>query len=189
MKRFFDPCARYRRDSCLLAGGVLPEPRRLALEQHLATCTACQNYHAEIKALAVPLANWEGNFAGVEVREPVKAHWSRVIRSAGRPEAVRGFTPITAFHDWCRDVLWPWRRVWVGLAAIWVVILAGNISLHGPSPIRAAKSSPSPQEMILTFKDQQKILADLLGGRTSESDPPKRFLPKPRTEGAVMIVT
>ena len=81
------------------------------------------------------------------------------------------------------EIIWPCRRIWTGLAVVWVLILAANIFLREQSPA-IIKSGPS-SEMMMTLKDQQKILAELL---TDHSTPPdadrqKLFAPKPRTEG------
>jgi hypothetical protein len=101
------------------------------------------------------------------------------------------------FVSWCLggskqlwlELIWPCRRIWAGLAAVWVLILAANISLHEQSPA-IFRSGPS-SEMMMTLKDQQKILAELL---TDHSTPPdadrqKIFSPKPRTEGMEMLTT
>ena len=81
-----------------------------------------------------------------------------------------------------RELIWPSRRIWTGLAAVWVLILAANISLREHSP--AIVKSGSPSEMMMTLKDQQKILAELLTDHSvpRDADRQKIFSPKPRTE-------
>jgi hypothetical protein len=80
------------------------------------------------------------------------------------------------------ELIWPSRRIWTGLAAVWVLILAANISLREHSP--AIVKSGSPSEMMMTLKDQQKILAELLTDHSvpRDADRQKIFSPKPRTE-------
>jgi anti-sigma factor RsiW len=92
--------------------------------------------------------------------------------------------PTWAFREWWRDVVWPCRRVWAGLAAVWVLILAGNVALREPSSAFAAKSAPAAREMIMAFKDQQMILSELLADHAAprEAEPQKVFSPKPRTK-------
>jgi len=82
-----------------------------------------------------------------------------------------------------RELVWPCRRIWVGLATVWVLILAANVSLREQSPA-IAKSRPS-SEMMMTLKDQQKILTELVTDRSAprDVDRQKSFSPKPRTEG------
>jgi hypothetical protein len=82
-----------------------------------------------------------------------------------------------------RELIWPSRRIWTGLAAVWVLILAANISLREHSPA-IVKSGPS-SEIMMSLKDQQKILAELLNDHSVPrgADRQKIFSPKPRTEG------
>ena len=81
------------------------------------------------------------------------------------------------------ELIWPCRRIWVGLAAVWILILAANVSLHEQSPA-IIRSGPS-SEMMMTLKDQQKILVELLTEHSAlrDADRQKIFAPKPRTEG------
>jgi anti-sigma factor RsiW len=184
MKWFFNPCGRYRRDICLLTGGVLPEPEQVQIKQHIAACAGCRKYYEEIKAMTVPLTNWEKDFAHLRPDQAAQNRWARAIQAVGRPEPVHRPPPSRAFREWYRGVIWPYRRIWAGLAVVWMVILAGNFSLHENSPVLAAKSSPASPEMIVALKEQQNILAELLADHSAPmvADRPKSFLPKPRTE-------
>lgn len=189
MKRFFNLCGRYHRSLSLLASGVLPEPEKEQVEIHLAACADCRKYYEEIRAVAVPLANWAQDISHLQPRPDVQIRWTKAVEAAGRREPVRRLTLAMAFCEWWRGVIWPHRRVWAGLAAVWVMILAGNLSL--PGPVRTLAGNSSPQEMVTAFKDQQKILAELMAGHSdpSEAEPQKFFSPKPRTEGAMVLTT
>lgn len=191
MKRFFNGCGRYRQSLCLLAGGALPEPEKDEIENHLAACADCRKYYQEIKTVTEPLTNWAGNFARLQPGPAVQTRWARAVQAAGGPEPVRRLTPLMAFCGWWHDMIWPCRRTWAGLAAVWVVILAGNYSLQNHSPSLAAKSPPPPQEMLMSFKDQQKILADLWTDYAVPREAVRReFLaPKPRTESVMVLAT
>jgi hypothetical protein len=87
------------------------------------------------------------------------------------------------------ELIWPCRRIWMGLAVVWILILAANVSLHEHSPA-IIKSGPS-SEMMMTLKDQQKILAELLTDHfvPRDADRQKIFSPKPRTEGMEILTT
>jgi len=85
----------------------------------------------------------------------------------------------------CLDKIWqelflPSRRVWSGLAAVWLLILAVNIAQHEPSP--AGKMTAAPA--MMSFREQQRWMNELFADRTPpvEAEPPKTFAPKPRTE-------
>ena len=87
--------------------------------------------------------------------------------------------PMLIWHE----LIWPSRRIWAGLAAVWVLIFVFNFSQRDPAELMAQKSPPSP-EMILTFRQQERLLAELIGpNETQAVAPPKPFLPQPRSEG------
>jgi len=50
-------------------------------------------------------------------------------------------------------------------------------------PVRAEKSSPPLPEVIVELRQQQRLLAELIGPRdTSDADRSKSFVPQPRSE-------
>ena len=189
MKRFFDPCRRHRRNLSLLAAGALSETEINPVKNHLATCADCRKYFEEVKAVTVPLANLAGSVPQLQPSQSAQARWSRAIRTTGRPEPVRRPAPAMAFREWWEDAIQPHRRIWAGLAALWVIILAGNLWLPGHVQSIAGKSSP--QEMITAFKDQQRILAELLADHSvsREAESPKIISPRPRTETSLIMAT
>jgi len=87
------------------------------------------------------------------------------------------------------ELFFPCRRLWTGLAVIWVLILVVNVSLHDRPPAGGTAKSSSTAGLIMILKDQQKILAELVGDRAgpADSDRPKTFSPKPRTERIEML--
>jgi hypothetical protein len=184
MKKLFNSCGRYRQDICLLASNALTGPQSDEIKNHLAACPDCRDYYKEIMALTTPLGNWEQDFAQLQPTEAARNRWAKAIQAAGRPEPVQPHAPAAAWHEWWQDVIWPCRRVWAGLAVVWMLILAGNMSLRDPSQTRWAKSSPSSQAMVMALKDRQSALAELLADHSGphEADRQKFFLPKPRSE-------
>jgi anti-sigma factor RsiW len=189
MKRFFDPCRRQRQGICLLASGALSEPERVETERHLAACADCRKYYAEMKAVTASLGDSMKAYSDVQPRPAAQARWTRAIHAASQATPSREIASAAVICQWWREVIWPWRRVWCGLATVWVIILAGNISSHPSSRMVAMKSSRPTQEMVTAFKDQQKILAELLADHSAPRDAerPKLFSPKPRTERAEVI--
>ena len=182
MKWFQNPCRRYRASLCLLAGGTLAERETTELRAHLAECADCRKYHDEIMSLARPLAGWETNFARVKPTRDAQIRWEKAIQEAATTQSVRRPEPQNFLHNCWRELIWPCRRIWTGLAAVWIFILAANVSLNEHSPA-IAKSGPT-SEMTMTLKDQQKILAELLTDRSAphDVDRQKIFSPKPHTE-------
>ena len=184
MKRFFNPCRRHHQNLSLLAAGALSEMEKDRIENHLAECAECRKYLEEIKTVTAPLADWAGAFPRLQPSQTARTRWARAVAEAARPVPIRRLAPAAAFREWWQDVIWPWRRVWAGVATAWLVILAGNVSLRDSSPALAAKSAAPSQEAIASFRDQQKILAELLAGDSAPRDAERQkiFSPKPRTE-------
>ena len=106
-------------------------------------------------------------------------------------------SPATNLVSWCLGVpnklwlelIWPCRRIWTGLAAAWIFIFIVNFSQRDPSEFMARKiQSPSP-EMILAFRQQELLLAELIGQNEPRvAAPPRLFLPQPRSEGRTEIL-
>ncbi|HUZ06043.1 MAG TPA: hypothetical protein VMV89_01000 [Candidatus Paceibacterota bacterium] len=87
------------------------------------------------------------------------------------------------------ELVWPCRRIWAGLAAIWVFIFAVNLSQRDPSEMMAQKTPPSP-EMILTFRQQEILLAELAGQNEPQAaERPKTYSPRPSSERSFETMT
>ncbi len=87
------------------------------------------------------------------------------------------------------ELIWPSRRIWTGLAAVWILIFIFNLSQRDPSELMARKSPPPSLEMILAFQQQEKLLAELIGPNEPHvAAPPKPLLPQPRSEGRIEIL-
>jgi hypothetical protein len=82
-----------------------------------------------------------------------------------------------------RELVWPSRRTWAALATVWILIFAVNFSMRDPSPVVARKSPPAA-EMIVAWRQQQQLMAELNGAPAvpAEAEREKTFMPKPRTE-------
>jgi hypothetical protein len=80
-------------------------------------------------------------------------------------------------------LLWPHPAAWAGLAAIWILILAVDFSLRDKAPVMAEKSAPPSPEVIVELRQQQRMLAELIGPRDErEADRSKSFVPQPHSE-------
>jgi hypothetical protein len=81
------------------------------------------------------------------------------------------------------SLLWPHPAAWAGLAAVWILILAVDFSMRDKSPALAEKSSPPSSEVIVELRQQQRLLAELIGPRDiRDADRSKSFVPQPRSE-------
>lgn len=97
---------------------------------------------------------------------------------------LNGLVPLflCCSKNFWRELIWPCHRIWAVLAAVWVLLLVANVSMRDSSQIIVAETSPTP-EMILSFRQQEKILAELIGpNETHVPRPPKPSLPRPSSE-------
>jgi hypothetical protein len=89
-----------------------------------------------------------------------------------------------------RELIFPCRRIWTGLAAVWIFIFIINFSQHDKSEMMARKSPPPSPEMILAFRQQELLLAELIGqNEPRDAEPPKIFSPRPSSERRFEILT
>jgi len=189
MKWFWNPCRRHRRNICLLAAGGLVEWETGKLRAHLAECADCRKYHDEMASLAKPLAGWETNFAHVEPTSETRTGWANAIQGEARDKSARLSASENVLLNCWRELVWPYRQVWAGLAAVWVVILAVNLSASD-TEIVAGKSPPPFPEMTMTFPQQEKLLAELMGPNEPRvAVPLKPFSPRPSSERRFEILT
>jgi len=105
-------------------------------------------------------------------------------RSAPVREFTFAATALRALATLFRELIWPCRRTWTGLSAVWLVILAFNLTQTDRTQAVAAKSTTSPAEIRLAFLEQQRLLAELIGPPppASPAEPPRRPNAQPRSE-------
>ena len=85
----------------------------------------------------------------------------------------------------CSKKMWdelvlPSRRIWSGLAAVWLLIIVVNVSQRDHSPVGKVASAP----VLISAREQQRLMNELFADRTLpvEAEPPKTFSPKPHTQ-------
>lgn len=83
-----------------------------------------------------------------------------------------------------RELIWPCRRTWAGLAVVWVALLVFNLTQAERGQTVVAKSTISPGELRLALLEQQRLLTELIGPSppASPAEPPSRPSPQPRSE-------
>jgi hypothetical protein len=135
-------------------------------------------------------------------RQPVKkvpGEWRAEILGAARAaemnqrqqEVSREFTFAATRRSWLSTIshqlstlLWPHPRAWAGLAAVWVCIFMLNFSMREKPPMLAEKtpSSGPSAEMVSQLKQQQRMLAELIGAPEIQvADRQRLIAPKPRS--------
>ena len=79
--------------------------------------------------------------------------------------------------------LWPGPRAWAALGAVWIAIGAANFSLLEKTEIAVRKPTPPAKEINVALREQQRMLADLIGQPGPALALPRRYVPpQPRSE-------
>ncbi len=82
-----------------------------------------------------------------------------------------------------RELIWPCRRIWTGLAAVWLLILAVNFSMR--DVVSSVTGQPVHSRVVMiSWQTQQRWTNELLADRSAppEADHPRKAVPGPRTE-------
>jgi hypothetical protein len=126
-------------------------------------------------------------------RQPLRqtpAAWREEILSAAmeaqplrHSSAIDGDSLLSLINRRITSLLWPHPVAWGGLAAIWIFIFAVNYSLRDHTLMVAEKVTPPSAEVVAELRQQQRMLAELMGANESgDADRPKVFVPRPRSE-------
>jgi len=104
-----------------------------------------------------------------------------------RKQPIREFTFAAtladAFRLLFRELVWPCRRIWTGLAAVWLLILTVNFSMCDTVSSVTGQPVRSPV-VVISWQTQQHWMSQLLTEHTvpPELDRPRKAVPGPRTE-------
>jgi len=153
-------------------------PREILFARHQSAAPALD----AIRQKAVGQLNTEEQKAPSP--RPSSIEWER--EAVGQPFLYVGRKPlgrflVLAIQFW-RELILPCRRVWTGLAAVWIFILMVNFSQR--DNLNSATGRPAPSgPMVMSLQAQQHWLNQVLADRTApvESDQPRNFSPKPRS--------
>ena|SRR3989442_1083175 len=182
MKRFFNPCARYRESICLLASGALPDQEKTDAQDHLTACADCRKYFDEMKAVTAPLANWERSFAQIEPDPTLQMRWTNAISAEAPEESCDRLSIRTAFHRCWWELLLPVRWHLAAMGAIWMIAAILNIE-PSPTPATMAQSKPPPRQLLMALRENRRQISELINPPTTESDAlPEVFVPRRRSE-------
>ncbi len=82
------------------------------------------------------------------------------------------------------NLIWPTRKAWAGLAAVWVLILGLNFASRDSERSLVAQREPVPSPLVRELLwQQEKLFVELIGPRESEEAiTRKRILPGPRSQ-------
>jgi hypothetical protein len=117
-------------------------PRELILERH-------QPAEAKLKA----------------IRAEDLAACTRSVEQASR-QRPSAFGFATAVVRFWQETFWPWRRAWIGMAAIWVFILGFSLGARETPRIASTKPPQPDAQALAVLQEQKQLLAQLLESGT-----------------------
>ena len=114
---------------------------------------------------------------------PAPNEWRAEILGAARAseQGVATRLPLEGL-PWWRAWLWPGPQAWAGLAAVWIIILALNMTGSSRSSDMAKQANSVQAEASLST--QRRELARLLDNFNEPAPTPKVTPTGPRSEGA-----
>ena len=119
--------------------------------------------------------------------------WRRhaVRRRAARRTAQRAVPAaiLSTLNSQLSTILWPHPKAWAGLAAVWIFIFILNFSIRDKAPVMAEKTAPPSPEVVAELKQQQRMLAELIGANQAREAETPKFLPLPRSERVEILMT
>jgi hypothetical protein len=128
-------------------------------------------------------------------RQPMRripSEWrEEILAAAGRESWVESRRPKGLWSSLVAPRLysafWPHPVAWAGLAAVWLFLLGVDFSARERAPAVAESGSALPAEVIVEVRQQQRLLAELLGPRdVRDADRSKPSAPLPRSEAEAM---
>ena len=108
--------------------------------------------------------------------KPVPPEWRADILRAAMPRVAS-----EPSEPWWRAVFLEWPRAWASLAALWILILLGQLtmpSVHSPQAATMVAYGAGAAE---AWREQQQLFAELFPPER-RTEPPKALPPRRRSE-------
>jgi hypothetical protein len=124
---------------------------------------------------------------------PVPTEWrAKILAAASAASSGSRRNPKTsllATTGACLSAIFSLRpKALAGLAAVWVLIFVFHISTHDESRVVGDSTSVS-KEVMAEVREQRLFYAEMVGlSETRDAEPPRIFLPRPRSEGRCQTV-
>lgn len=168
----------HRRDIRLLAAGALGGVEKSELERHMAGCGECQKDYDRMKTLTASLAEWEKPLCPIEATPALQLRWARAVQEADRPKSSQEPGRNAIWRTIWRELIWPSRVAWAGMAAFWMVMLAvdGRLSDHRTNGTDASAA----QNLGQIWEEQNHVLVELIGPALVIPAAPPANTPDPR---------
>lgn len=114
------------------------------------------------------------------------AHAS-AVRSADQLHQSGVPRKLSAIHNFWMEAIWPWHRAWLGMMAIWLILLLVNMATReSPKVARIKMIMPTP-EIMAELREQEQTIIQLIGPSIQQSSP-VHIIPGPRSDRQPIII-
>ena len=166
-------------------------PRDLILEKHRHADTKLASIRPEDLAAAARPSVTLSPIGGEGQGEGAACLSFDAAVSNGKPmqglQARPFFLWLIAQNFWHESIL-PWRRVWAGLATVWLGIFVLNVASHGAPQTTVAKAPAADSRVVLAaWRERRQVLAQLLGPALPAAET-IRPIPGPRSSLRVELM-
>jgi hypothetical protein len=154
-------------------------PRELILEKHR---------NAETRLAAIRPEDLAAAARSAITAAPIEGEGRlSAVASAEAEDEGAGWLLSIARNFW-RESIMPWHRVWMGMAAVWLGILALNFASHDAPQMAAAKAPATDSRVVLAaWRERRQMFAQLLGPAMPAVDAAPK-IPGPRSSLRVELV-
>lgn len=115
--------------------------------------------------------------------EPVEPKLDRMWNETLAPNLSRheNLLLVVCWKLW-RELIWPSRRIWAGLACAWAVIVILNIASSEPATRVTGKAEPMSPEKMQALIEQRRMLAQMIEPSPEPIDKRKSNPSGPRSD-------
>jgi len=160
MKWFNNRC-RHREEVSLLAGGALRADEKNEVERHLAACSECRTYYGELKKLTESLAEWEKEFTAIEATPAAQIRWAKAVQQTRQPSTPHQPLLKNVWRIVWRELIWPSRHAWTGMAVLWAIILFINARISDSRTFGVNIQAAAKPDLMEAWQEQNRVMAEL----------------------------
>jgi hypothetical protein len=115
------------------------------------------------------------------LRKHVLAEQAGAITAVGGRESRPSLSVSFVVMKLWQELIWPCRQLWLGMAAVWLVIAALNMSPDKTLTVANTGTTAPNAETLMALREQRRLLVQLLEPVTPSIALPSA-VPPPRSE-------
>ena len=86
---------------------------------------------------------------------------AKYARASAAQPSVRvqpSFSLAAAARQFWQESIWPWRRIWLGMATVWLVLLTLNLATNERPKMARHKTPPPSPELMAALREQRRLM-------------------------------